>query len=255
MHYSIQITQRLKKLIRSLHQRPARDQNSLFVAEGEKVCYELIRSDYRAELIVVRDSPSSDVLDIVDVFTERGTAVYAAPKHLFDQLCQTKTPQGIMAVVNQKDQTIDSSQNFIALDGVSDPGNMGTIVRTAEWFGIKQILLSPECADPFGTKAVRSSMGSVFRINFHKADDLADSVKNLFPKTKLFTATLDTDNYLSKIKKPKTQFGLIFGSEAKGVSDALIKITDTPFKIQGNGIAESLNVAVSVGITLNHFAG
>ncbi len=246
------ISQRLKKFIKSLHQKATRDENELFVAEGEKLAEELLASEYLAEFIVVRESSAINIVELADQFSERGVPVYIAPKHQFDQLCDTKTPQGIIAVVNNKEQAFYPKESFIALDGVADPGNVGTIIRTADWFGIKQIIVGNECADGFGPKTVRSSMGSIFRVSVHYTDNLADYLKSKFKSVKLFGADSNAETLIGKVK-PTKQFGLVFGNESKGISSEVSSALSSTFKIEGIGEAESLNVAVSVGISLYHF--
>jgi TrmH family RNA methyltransferase len=252
MHYTMPISQRLKKLIKSLHQKQFRDQNGLFLAEGEKLAQELIKSDYHVELVVIRDTPSSDILDIVEHFNEKGAAIYTAPKHQFDQICDTKSPQNILAVINIQQDEPDTGKPFVALDGISDPGNVGTIIRTACWFGIEQVILGRDCADMYNPKVVRSSMGTIFHTRLIYNPDLADFIKETFPKHKLFGAALDGDKELGQIK-PGKNFGVIFGSEAHGLSDGTSGIIDEKFTIKGAGRAESLNVGIAAGITLYHF--
>lgn len=252
MHYAMPISQRLKKFIKSLHQKSFRDENGLFVAEGEKLAEELLASGYTAEFIVVRESSAVNIIDIVDKFSERGVPVYIAPKHQFEQLCDTKTPQGIIAVVNQKEQTFFPKESFIALDGIADPGNVGTIIRTADWFGIKQVVIGSECADGFNPKTVRSSMGSIFRVSVLYADDLAAFLKTKFKSVKTFGADLNAETLIEKVK-PTKQYGLVFGNESKGISSEVSSVLSSTYKIPGIGEAESLNVAVSVGISLYHF--
>ncbi|MFY8160943.1 MAG: TrmH family RNA methyltransferase [Candidatus Kapaibacteriota bacterium] len=252
MHYSTPITQRLKKLIRSLHQKQYRDHHSLFIAEGEKLCAELLKSDYITETIVFREMPSSDVIDIVEAFTDKGVPINSAPKHLFDQMCEAKTPQGIIAIVNKKPSKINKKGSFIILDNISDPGNVGTIIRTAEWFGIKQVFLVGDCADHFSPKAVRSSMGSVFRLNIQHVDGITDFLNKNFPNIPIFGGSLEAKKTIDTLS-PKGQCGIVFGSESHGISETLNKVITEQFVIKGVGSSDSLNVAVAVGITLFHF--
>ena len=158
------ITQRLKNLVKSLHQKQFRDQNGLYVAEGEKLAKELVQSDQLPELIVIRESPTSDVQDIVNYYGDKGIAVYSAPKHLFDQITDAKAPQSIVSIVSIPQEPELNNDSFIALDGISDPGNVGTIIRTADWFGINQVILGRDCADLYNPKTVRSTMCSIFRV-------------------------------------------------------------------------------------------
>lgn len=253
MHYAIPITQKLRKLVRSLNQKQNRDQNHLFLAEGEKLCGEAYKSDFQVELLVVRDSPAAEVLEIVENFAEEGIPIYNAPKHQFDQMATTKSPQGIVAVLTKKELPIEDNKNVVILDGVNDPGNLGTIIRTAEWFGFKQIVLGNDSADHFNPKAVRSSMGAIFRIPIKHFDELAEEVKERFNKIELFGASLDNNKSMASCE-PKGEFGLVFGSESHGISSDLSKLLDKSFTIKGIGNSESLNVAIAAGISFNHFA-
>ncbi len=253
MHYTIQISQRLKKLIRSLHQVQFRDQNDLFLAEGLTLARELLVSDFVAELIVIKDSPSSDVIEVVDIFADQGIPIYSAPKHQFDQMCNTKTPQGILTVVNKRDSNVIANEPFIALDGISDPGNVGTILRTADWFGFQQVILGRNCADQYNPKVVRASMGSIFRQQIIHNAELPDFIKDNFKKFRLYGASLDGDKALKKLRAP-AKYGLIFGSETHGISANLKQMIDSLFRIEGIGKSDSINVAIAAGISLYHFS-
>lgn len=254
MHYSMPISQRLKKLIKSLHHKQFRDQNALFIAEGEKLVEELLKSEYNAELIVIKDSPNSNVVEFVDKFVDRGVAIYTAPKHQFDQICDAKTPQNILAVVSSKELEIDKNKSFVALDGISDPGNLGTIIRTADWFGVEQIILGPECADCYNPKTVRSTMGSIFNKTIVSTDNLKEFIKDNFPKFDVYGAALEAKDFIEDISLKNGKYGLVFGSESHGISEDVSDILTQKFKIRGNGDAESLNVAIAAGISLYHFS-
>lgn len=251
MHYTMPISQRLKKLIKSLHQKQFRDQNDLFVAEGERLVEELINHNYDAELVVIKDSPSSNVLDMVEKFSEKGVPIYTAPKHQFDQICDTKSPQTILAVANIQERDIDFSKPFVALDGISDPGNVGTIIRTAEWFGVDQIILGRDCADTYNPKTVRSTMGAVFKSNIVTHTNLADFITENYKNFNIYGASLESDLSIEQCS-PAKDYGIVFGSEAHGLSEDVNKILTQKFKITGYGESDSLNVAVSAGIVLYH---
>lgn len=252
MVYTMPITQRLKKLVKSLHQKQFRDQNGLYVVEGEKLAKELVKSGNLPELLIIRESPTSDVQDIVNYYGDRGIAVYSAPKHLFDQLSDTKTPQSILSIVTIPPEPELDDSSFIALDGISDPGNVGTIIRTADWFGISQVILGRDCADIYNPKTVRSTMGSIFRVKVRYEPLLSEFISDNFKGHKIFGADLSSNNGLESIKVPK-KFGIIFGSESHGISTEVKSIVSNDFIIPGAGSAESLNVAVSAGVTLYYF--
>ena len=252
MYYSMPLTQRLRKSVKSLSHKAFRDEKSLFLIEGEKLCADLLHSNFIVDLIVIRDLPSPDIIEILDRFAEKATPIYTAPKYIFDQITDTKTPQSIIAVAQKKEYKLDTTQPFIALDGISDSGNVGTILRTADWFGIYQIIITNESADIFSPKAVRSSMGSIFHLDYFETDNLAELLKKKYSKFKLFASDVHSTTPLNAIKPPK-KFGIVFGNEAHGISQEILDVIENTFVINGYGQAESLNVAVSVGITLYHF--
>jgi TrmH family RNA methyltransferase len=252
MYYAIPLTQRLRKNVKSLSHKNFRDENSIFLVEGEKLCKELLSSDFVPEVVVIKDMPSQEIVDMLEHFSEKAIPIYTTPKHVFDQMTDAKSPQSIVAVVHKKSMVLDPTLPFIALDGVSDPGNVGTIVRTAEWFGIKQIILGNATADIYNPKVVRSTMGSIFRMNYFETDDLQTLLKKQYSKFKIYGASVKSETNLDKIKVSKN-FGLVFGNESHGISEEVAKRLSGDFLIEGFGGAESLNVAVSVGISLYHF--
>ena len=252
MHFSLQITQRLNKLIRSLRQRKFRDQNSLFVAEGEKLCVELLESEFVPELFVIREYPSADAVEIAENFSERGVPVYSCPKTQFDQLSNTKSPQGILSVVNFKETPVIDNESFIALDGISDPGNVGTIIRTADWFGIRQVILGKGCSDKYNPKVVRSTMGAIFRTTIVQKVELSEFLPEHFKGFEIYGASLESDKNIEDLS-PKDKYGIVFGHESQGISDQVKEIITNDFKIRGDGDSESLNVATAVGISLYQF--
>ncbi|MFP4527624.1 MAG: TrmH family RNA methyltransferase [Candidatus Kapaibacterium sp.] len=253
MHYAIPISQRLRKLIKSLHHKQFRDENEMFLAEGEKLCAEIFKSNYDADLVVIKDSPTAEVASLADRYAAKGVPIYTAPKHQFDQMCDTRSPQGIIAVVPRRDLEPDPDAPFIVLDGVQDPGNMGTIIRTADWFGYRQIVVGNEAADLFNPKTVRSTMGSLFRTKVFYAEDLADFIKSNFPEHELYGATLRAKATLQSVE-PDKKFGLVMGSEAHGISKKIGRMTKNKFRIEGDNRTESLNVAIALGIVLYHFS-
>lgn len=253
MHFTIPISQRLNKLIRSLQQKKFRDQNSLFIAEGERLCNELAQSDFDPELIVIREYPSAETVRLGEEFADRGVPIYSAPKTQYDQITNTKSPQGILAVINKKEQEPDFNSPFLALDGVSDPGNVGTIIRTADWFGIPQVFLGRDCADKHNPKTVRSSMGAIFKNIVIYTPELSEFLEDNYSGFHIYGASLQASEPLDDISH-NDKYGIIFGSEAQGISSDLRKMVNTEFKIEGAQNSDSLNVAIAVGISLYHFA-
>ncbi|MER3329616.1 MAG: RNA methyltransferase, partial [Candidatus Kapaibacterium sp.] len=242
-----------RKLIKSLYRKDKRLEHDLFIAEGIKLCEELIESEYEVIQVIVRESPPQKIIELADEFNEMGIPIYSAPKHKFRQLVKQTSPEGIIAVVGLKELEFLPSQSFIALDGVSDPGNVGTILRTADWYGIKQVFLGAESADQFGPKVVRSSMGSVFRLKILYKENLAEFLKDNFSDVDIFAADSNAKTPIEKLEH-NGKFGIVFGSESHGLSKELDDLVKSKYVLQGIGSTESLNVAVSAGISLHYFA-
>ena len=165
-----------------------------------------------------------------------------------DKISTLQTPQGFLALVHiPKNKKLDlkelKNEFTLVLDGVQDPGNMGTIIRTADWFGFKNIICSADSVEVFNPKTVQATMGSLARINVYEADLPALLEKNNIP---VFGALLDGESIY------KTQWGaeglVILGNEGKGISAEVIKKVNKPVTIPKIGEAESLNVAVSAAI-------
>lgn len=254
MTYSMPVTQKLRKLVKSLYQKQHRENNGLFVAEGEKLVYELKEAGFVIELVVARELPSPTAKSLIEQFSEEAIPIYSAPKHVFDQMCDAKSPQTILAVANVRESKLLKGESFIALDAVSDPGNVGTIIRTADWFGYKQVLLGKECADAMNPKVLRAAMGSSFKIHVVETDDLAETIKENFSNLDIYGADVNADDTIDKYR-PEEKYGIVMGSEAHGISDEVAKLVNKTFLIDGSGNAESLNVAVAAGITMYKFSG
>ncbi|GAB1431093.1 RNA methyltransferase [Ignavibacteria bacterium] len=242
-----------RKFIRSLHTRKGRDEAGCFLAEGRKLCQELLESTFRTAAIILDNAADRNEQLIASEFERCGVPVFALGGREFEAICDAKTPQGIVGVAEYpKSKSEAVSETLIILDGVADPGNMGTIIRAADWFGFRSILLGKNCADRFSPKVVRAAMGSIFRCNIIDTPDIATAITQDFPRFSFFCATLDGSVALEQCR-PKKQFGVIFGNESHGISPEILAVASQTFFIPGDG-AESLNVSVAAGIALYHFS-
>lgn len=247
------LTNNLKKFVSSLKLRKNREESHLFIAEGINLCKEVLRSSYKPEFVIVRSGFSKETENLVNQYIVNGVTVYISRKQQFDQLCETKTPQDILAVVKMSEIKDKPEGPFIALDGISDPGNFGTIIRTADWFGFKNIILGNSSVDKFNSKTIRASMGSFFRTNIITAKNLKEYLKFNYDNYDIYGASLDAEDKMETIK-PARNFGLVFGNESYGILPETTMILTKKFIISGYGKAESLNVGVSVGIALYYFS-
>lgn len=248
-----ELTNNLKKLASSLRNKKARDENNLFIVEGASMCAELLTSPMQTEFVIIRSNPDDKIAWLAAEFEIRNIPVYIARRKQFDQLVTTESPQGIFAVAKITETIKKDFGNFIVLEGISDPGNLGTIIRTADWFGFRTIFTGGSSVDKYNPKVVRSTMGSIFRCDIIYQEDLVSFLNENFQGCELYAATLTAKIKLEDCN-PTGQFGIILGNEAHGISKELLKIVTTEYLIPGAGTAESLNVAVAAGISMYHFS-
>jgi len=249
-----EISNELIMMIKSLRKKSGREEHGLFLAEGLKVCSEIFHSLYQPMYVIIPGNANRDALDLAEKLS--GTykiSIYKAQRKIFDKICDTDSPQDILAILKIPNLIPLTNETFISLDNVSDPGNVGTIIRTAEWFGFKQVILNEGCADIYNPKTVRSSMGAILKINYIKTKDLRKFIKEVFPLHFVLGTYLEGEKFNSELVKslPKDRrIGIIFGNESSGISDDLLQVIDLKVSIPGSGRFDSLNVSVAGGIVL-----
>ncbi len=246
------LPQSMRKDIRALHKRAQRDSEQLFILEGEKLVQEARAGGLSIMAVVVHPGSSPSALALARDCELQEIAVYQTPLQHFQSLCDTSTPQGILAVAEYPAARIDYAKPLVVLDGVADPGNVGTIIRTADWFGYGGVLLGPGCADRFNPKTLRSTMGSAFRVAVAHSSSLSDDLRRHLNGSAVYGAVLGASTLLSDITPPARHV-VVLGSESHGISGDVRPLLTCEFFIPGGG-AESLNVAVAAGVSLYHFA-
>lgn len=231
-----------KKQLLKLQQRKYRDAYGLFVVEGEKGVQEAINSRAHVETIFVEEGRELRLAVPDHVRVE-----YISPK-TGRAISDTDTFPGVAAVIHMHEPAeIDGP--VVCLDHISDPGNLGTIIRTADWFGVQHIMLSEGSVDPYNPKVVRSTMGSLFRANIHRSDNVQQDLEKLI-KSGYTIAALDMKGKPLRELPAGEKTVYLFGSESHGIRPELLQLA-TAYTIPGAGEAESLNLGVSVGIVLH----
>lgn len=244
------------KNIKKLKEKKYRDENNQFIVEGIKLVAEAIEEQADIDCVVVCEDCINEGLIDKKLLYEiaKFKCIYVTEK-IFNTLTDVTSPQGILAVINRKDNNanIDYNQDFIVvLDGIQDPGNLGTILRTVDAAGLNQIVLSKETADTFNPKVVRSTMGGIFRVNIIKPDNLVETLKNLKKRGfEVVVTSLDTDNSVYDINYNKKV--IVIGNEANGVSKKIQDLADEKVKIPMLGKTESLNAGVAAGIMIYEY--
>jgi len=232
------------KLIRSLQQKKFREEHGLFIVEGLRSIQEALRANASIESIFWTEAFSEKNSNHMNTISavQNESVLMAEMK----QLSPSTTPPGVLAVCKIPIfDSPDMNRNFIYLDHISDPGNMGTILRTALWFGIHNIVLSEACIDPFNPKVVRGAMGAHFHISWIGTMPLC-----AFTDYKVLGADYRGNSILA-VKKIPDKWVLVMGSEAHGISSDVHDKLDQLIAIPKVGTGESLNVGVSMGILLH----
>ena len=228
---------------KSLKERKGRRETGCFLVEGRKIVEEALASAFPVEAVLVD-------ADRMGEFSLPGNVpVYTMPGHVLAAVCDTKTPQGIAAVVRMSEVEI-TGQRFVAMDGVQDPGNVGTIIRTADAAGFEGIILSNQCADVFSPKVLRATMGSIFRIGIRVTEDLPGLLAGMVKDgASVLSSQLDGEPFYQR-SAMNERFVLVIGSEGNGVTDEVKAVATHKVKLPMRGGAESLNAAVAAGIMM-----
>jgi RNA methyltransferase, TrmH family len=235
------------KYIQSLGQKKQRDEDGVFIAEGPKIVEELLTAA-NAEVLQVYA-----VKDWIKGNEKRqlNTPVMEITEVELARISHLQTPNSVIAIVKQADKSFPinvGEQVSLVLDGIQDPGNMGTIIRIADWFGITQIICSTNCADRYNPKVVQSTMGSIMRVHM-----LYTELTYWLEQQKgvpVYAAALAGQD-IHTIQK-LTAGMIVIGNESKGISPAIMERVDVKLTIPRIGKAESLNAAVATGIILSH---
>ncbi len=242
------------KFIRQLKKKAYRTAAGKFIAEGKKIVLEVFEyAADRLHCIVMSEEFLKKEPLLAELAQKHCESIYAVPDNIFADLSDTDTPQGILAVLEMAEDNYsanDSDSRIVVLDGISEPGNMGTVIRTAEALGFDGIYLMKGCTDIYSPKTVRSTMGSIFRMNFRTNCTLDDIKELKCHGFDIIATTPIGDTVLEKFKAP-SRLAVIIGNEAHGVCDELLAFADTRIKITMDGMAESLNAAIAAGIVLH----
>ncbi len=228
---------------RSLKDPKGRKAHEAFLVEGARMTGEALKSSFPVKALLIGDGHP------VPENVPEDVPVFLLPEHVMAAVCDTKTPQGIAAVVGIRPLPA-SGPRLICLDGLQDPGNVGTVIRTADAAGFDGLILSPECADVFSPKVLRATMGSIFRMGLDFPADLPARLEALKREGySVLSSQLDGAPFDER-EEPGEKLILVVGNEGAGVSEAVRRIADQRLRLPMRGGAESLNAAVAAGIMM-----
>lgn len=240
------------KYYSSLLKKKFRESEKKFIVEGKKSVYEGLDSDFYCEIIFVTNSFALEEVQFINSLERKKQNLVKLKTQEFTKITDTKNPQGVAAVFKMKkfkaDYSLFNDPVLVYLENISDPGNLGTIIRTCDWFGIQNILLSKESSEIINSKVIRSSMGSVFHVNIFEDVDLDEITVLKKSGYEFLCGDLDGENLYNLKREEKTL--LFLANESNGPSEKLISIIDKKITIPRKGKAESLNVASASAIIL-----
>ena len=225
------------KLIRSLSQKIYRDETGLFVAEGEKMVQEALNSPFNVVSVIRKEEAGEKIMSRISMMSSPSPCLAVIGKPSDSEISDEKIHEYVAG-----------HGLYLALDSIRDPGNLGTIIRTADWFGIKKIVLSQDTCDPWQHKVIQSSMGSIFRTNIIETD-IIQFLKEI--NTPVFGALMQGKNvFHTNIKQ--NQGVIIIGSESHGIRENVMPFISCPINIpRAKGSAtESLNASIAAGIIM-----
>ena len=243
------------KIWRSLNaSRAARVKHSLFLAEGEHMAGEALKEN-KARTLLMDGSVREKYAALGDLASAQGVLVVQAACHVMAALSDAKTPQGVVAVCEYPTAGLPDPPGdwLVALDGVQDPGNVGTILRTMDAAGFSGFLMDEKTADPYGPKALRATMGAAFRIPTARCGDLPQALRQLANSGyDIIAGDLHGQPFYQR-PKTRAKICVVIGSEGQGVSTAVLQTATMRLKIPIVGGAESLNAAVAGAVMMYDF--
>lgn len=249
---------RIIKLVKSLSRKKFREKEKLFFIEGFKFVKEALLSSWTIKAVLASDSfLSGSYANEWEKIPKRGLSIYDLPDRLFMELTDTDNPQGILAVVEQANltghdlKTLFNAPNlFVLLDGIRDPGNLGTIIRTADSAAFTGVILLNDCVDIYNPKTVRAAAGSLLHIPCIQAVETGETFDILKSNNvKIYSAVMSgADSCFDLPLHSNTAF--VIGNEANGVSAPVMEMSDGRVSIPILGHAESLNASMAAGILI-----
>lgn len=259
-----QISIQESKFLRSLRFKKYRQETNSFLIEGKNLCKEVLSANCSIKFIIYDPSMEMEFSSLLHLAAQKKIPLKTASRKVLDQICSTISPPGIAACIKWKNTEFSAESaatlnRLLILDEVRDPGNMGTLIRTADWFGIGGIICGEKSLEIINPKVVRGSMGALFRLEIWEKVSLAEALPGLIREgfeligTDIHTKKVVTRSELSKFGN-LSKVALILGNEAHGIRREILKLCQHRVAIPGTGSSDSLNVAVAGGILMFNLA-
>lgn len=249
------------KFIKSLQMKKYRDEQDKFIIEGEKLMDEALRYMVPISMVMISQSfaESSKHDEYSVILRERKIPMYYSEDSIFKGVCETHTPKGIIAVVEKPEYDFDNiiskdKLSIILLHELRDPGNVGTIIRTADACGMDAVLISKESTDIYNGKTIRATMGSLFHIPVIQGLDTLETIDKL-KKRETVIIGADPHNGINCTELPHyRKWAVIVGNESRGINNEINDVLDIKASIPMPGSAESLNAGIAASILMYEFS-
>jgi RNA methyltransferase, TrmH family len=258
----MRITKNEIKYVHSLSLKKNRQSEQKFVVEGWRALKEVLSSSSKVEIVGVlpRYLDDRDYRGILSNLEERGALVRELTETELSALADTVHAQGVIAVVHQKKRSLEPellkrASLVVIADTVSDPGNLGSIIRSSDWFNVDLLLLGKGCVELYNDKVVRSTVGSIFHLPIVEGIDLPSTLKMLKENGFSVIALSGDGKHAYDEQAMPAKTAIVLGSEAHGVSSEVRALANDIVRIPKFGKAESLNVGVAYGIVVAHLRG
>ena len=242
----IALPHKLRNAVRSLHHTSDRNNLQLFVAEGVRVCRDLLDTTMHIESVVVAENANDATMVLARQLTATMGTLYEATPTDMAIMADASTPQDILAILAFKEERPFGSR-VVVLDAVADPGNVGTIIRTAAWFGFTDVVLGRGGADAYNPKVVRSAAGALFRMNVVRGRDIPALLHDELSSYTI-AAAVPSGGELPQSLRSAEKLCLVIGSEAHGLNDVVLEACTLRVSIPGGNGTESLNAAIATSI-------
>lgn len=250
MNYVTKTNDKAIKYVSDLNRKKNRLSKNLFYDEGIKNILSSTDSNYNIDRLYIREDKLEDIKKDFDIKKIDDDKIYVVKEYIFSKLSDTVTSQGVIAtfgMINNKLSDVDIGDKIVVvLDCLQDPGNLASIFRTSEAFGIKKIFYNKGTVDPYSPKVVRASMGSIYNIDLFFYENILQIKQKGY---KIYTTDLKSNTNIGELKLEEKS-AIVFGNEGNGISKEILDNSDISFKIPMRGKGDSLNVSVSTGIVL-----
>ncbi len=254
----MELTRARIRSIKELSRRKKRDEKNHFLVEGVRLIQEAAASDFTIVEILHTAEFVKEHGGLLSQLRSRSQSVAQVSARELDAIADTVTTQGVVGVLERREvpwksllSTTDAQSVIVAFDSIADPGNMGTMIRTCDYFGVGGVLIGKSGVELYNPKVVRATMGSLFHLGVAENVDLPVALTTAKSfGYRVYVTDLQAETHFDKLSfDPKSL--IVFGNEAWGVSDQLRDLADTRVMVRRYGMAESLNVSVSCGIVLS----